>query len=118
MNKGPEINWEALSPFIALTAAACVVLLAGLARSSFMRRNAVPVLTLVGMLFPVLIGSTAVIESVFAMPGIGRLAVEAALSRDYPTILTLNFLAAGVVLLGNLLVDVGYVALDPRTRLG
>ena len=82
-------------------------------------RNALlPVVTLVGMLIPVLVGATAVIESVFAMPGIGRLAVEAALSRDYPTILTLNFLAAGVVLLGNLLADVCYVALDPRTRLG
>ena len=81
-------------------------------------RNALlPVVTLVGLLVPLLIGSTAVIESVFAMPGIGRLVVESALSRDYPTILTLNFLAAGVVLLSNLLVDVCYVALDPRIRL-
>jgi peptide/nickel transport system permease protein len=74
--------------------------------------------TLAGMLVPILVGATAVIESVFAMPGLGRLAVESALSRDYPTILTLNFLAAGVVLLSNLLVDVCYVALDPRIRLG
>jgi peptide/nickel transport system permease protein len=82
-------------------------------------RNALlPVVTLAGMLVPVLVGATAVIESVFAMPGLGRLAVESALSRDYPTILTLNFLAAGVVLLSNLLVDVCYVALDPRIRLG
>ena len=82
-------------------------------------RNALlPVVTRAGMLIPVLVGATAVIESVFAMPGLGRLAVESALSRDYPTILTLNFLAAGVVLLSNLLVDVCYVALDPRIRLG
>ena len=45
--KGPEINWEALSPAVALTAGACVVLLVGLARSSFIRRNVVPVLTLI-----------------------------------------------------------------------
>ena len=45
--KGPHINWEALSPLIALTAGACIVLLAGLARSSFVRRNVVPVLTLI-----------------------------------------------------------------------
>jgi len=47
--KGPEINWEALSPAIALTAAACVVLLVGLARSGFVRRAIVPVLTIIGL---------------------------------------------------------------------
>jgi peptide/nickel transport system permease protein len=72
----------------------------------------------VGMLLPILIGSTAVIESVFAMPGIGRLAVEAALNRDYPTIMTLNFLTAAVVLVATVAVDVSYVLLDPRIRLG
>ena len=76
-----------------------------------------PVVTVLGMLAPILIGGTAVIESVFAMPGIGRLAVEAALNRDYPTIMTLNFLTATVVLAGNILVDVSYVVLDPRIRL-
>ena len=81
-------------------------------------RNALlSVVTVVGMLVPVLIGATAVIESVFAMPGLGRLVVEAAISRDYPTIMTLNFLTAGVVLVGNLLVDVAYGVLDPRIRL-
>ncbi len=81
-------------------------------------RNALlPVVTVVGMLL-ILIGSTAVIESVFAMPGIGRLAVEAALNRDYPTIMTLNFLTAAVVLVATVAVDVSYVLLDPRIRLG
>jgi peptide/nickel transport system permease protein len=81
-------------------------------------RNALlPVVTVVGMLVPVLIGATAVIESVFAMPGIGRLVVEAAIGRDYPTIMTLNFLAAVVVLVSNLLVDVAYAILDPRIQL-
>jgi peptide/nickel transport system permease protein len=81
-------------------------------------RNALlPVVTVVGMLLPILVGATAVIESVFAMPGLGRLVVEAAVNRDYPTILTLNFLTAAVVLLGTLAVDVLYVVLDPRIRL-
>jgi peptide/nickel transport system permease protein len=81
-------------------------------------RNALlPVVTVLGMLAPILIGATAVIESVFAMPGVGRLAVEAALNRDYPTIMTLNFLTAALVLVGNVLVDVSYVVLDPRIRL-
>jgi peptide/nickel transport system permease protein len=52
------------------------------------------------------------------MPGLGRLTVESALSRDYPTILTLNFLAAGIVLLSNLCADLCYAVLDPRIRLG
>lgn len=81
-------------------------------------RNALlPVVTVLGVLAPILIGATAVIESVFAMPGVWRLAVEAALARDYPTIMTLNFLTAALVLLSNVLVDVSYVVLDPRIRL-
>lgn len=81
-------------------------------------RNALlPVVTVVGLLVPLLIGSTAVIESVFAMPGIGRLVVEAALNRDYPTIMTLNLLTAVVVLVSTLVVDVLYAVLDPRIEL-
>ena len=81
-------------------------------------RNALlPVVTVVGMMVPVLIGATAVIESVFAMPGIGRLVVEAALNHDYPTIMTLNFLTAVVVLVSSLVVDVVYGVLDPRIDL-
>jgi peptide/nickel transport system permease protein len=81
-------------------------------------RNALlPVVTVVGLLVPVLIGSTAVIESVFAMPGIGRLVVEAAINRDYPTILTLNLLTAAAVLISTLVVDILYAVLDPRIEL-
>jgi peptide/nickel transport system permease protein len=81
-------------------------------------RNALlPVVTVVGLLVPVLIGSTAVIESVFAMPGIGRLVVEAALNRDYPTIMTLNLLTAVTVLVSTLAVDLLYAVLDPRIEL-
>jgi peptide/nickel transport system permease protein len=81
-------------------------------------RNALlPVVTVVGLLVPLLIGSTAVIESVFAMPGIGRLVVEAALNRDYPTIMTLNLMTAVAVLVSTLAVDVLYAVLDPRIEL-
>ncbi len=81
-------------------------------------RNALlPVVTVVGLLVPVLIGSTAVIESVFAMPGVGRLVVEAALNRDYPTIMTLNLLTAVAVLVSTLVVDLLYAVLDPRIEL-
>jgi peptide/nickel transport system permease protein len=81
-------------------------------------RNALlPVVTVVGLLVPLLIGSTAVIETVFAMPGIGRLVVEAALNRDYPTIMTLNLMTAVVVLASTLVVDALYAVLDPRIEL-
>jgi len=94
----------------------------GLAESRVIFRHALrnallPVITVVGTLVPILIGATAVIESVFAMPGLGRLVVEAAINRDYPTIMTLNFLTAAVVLLSNLCVDVLYGVVDPRIRL-
>ena len=82
-----------------------------------LRNSLLPVVTVIAMLVPVLIGATAVIESVFAMPGIGRLAVEAALSRDSPTIMTLNFLTAAVVLATNLVADVLYGVIDPRVTL-
>jgi peptide/nickel transport system permease protein len=95
----------------------------GLSESAVVLRHALrnallSVVTLAAMLIPVLVGSTAVIESVFAMPGLGRLTVESAFSRDYPTILTLNFLAAGIALVSNLCADVCYAVLDPRIRLG
>ncbi len=85
--------------------------------SHALRNALLPVVTTVGMLLPVLIGATAVIESVFAMPGLGSLVVEAALNRDYPTIMTLNFLTAIVVLASNLAVDLLYMVLDPRVAL-
>jgi peptide/nickel transport system permease protein len=81
-------------------------------------RNALlPVVTVVGLLMPVLVGATAVVESVFAMPGIGRLVVEAALNHDYPTIMTVNLLTAVAVLVSTLAVDLLYGVLDPRIGL-
>ena len=81
-------------------------------------RNALlPLVSTLGMMMPILVGATAVVESVFAMPGVGRLLVEAALNRDYPTIMTLNFLTAVVVLSSALLVDIAYGILDPRIAL-
>src|SRR4029453_16357876 len=81
-------------------------------------RNALlPVVTVVGLLIPVLIGSTPAITPFFPIPGIGRLVVEAALNRDYPTILTLNLLTAAAVLVSTLVVDILYAVLDPRIEL-
>jgi peptide/nickel transport system permease protein len=58
-----------------------------------------------------------IIESIFSWPGLGRLAYEAILARDYPVILTVNFIAAVLVLIGTFVSDILYVIADPRIRL-
>ena len=81
-------------------------------------RNSIrPLVTGIGMLLPGLIGGSVVIETIFAYPGMGRLGYEAVLERDYPTLVALNFVVAALVLLGNLISDLLYAAVDPRVRL-
>jgi peptide/nickel transport system permease protein len=58
-----------------------------------------------------------IVEQIFAWPGIGRLGYEAILARDFPVILTLNFFAACLTLLGTFVSDVLYAVVDPRIRL-
>jgi peptide/nickel transport system permease protein len=81
-----------------------------------LRNAAVPVLTVIGIGLAVLIGGAVVTESVFAIPGLGRLTVEAVLSRDFPVIQALILLFAVGYVFVNLLIDVGYALLDPRIR--
>jgi peptide/nickel transport system permease protein len=78
-------------------------------------KNAIlPVITVVGMSIPRLIGGSIIIESVFAWPGIGRLGYDAVLRRDYPTIMGLTMLTAAFVMFVNLVVDILYSFADPR----
>ena len=82
-------------------------------------RNALmPVITIIGFAIPGLIGGSVILETVFGIPGMGRLFFEAALQRDYNVVM--GILAPGAVLtmLGNLLADIGYAFADPRVRLG
>jgi peptide/nickel transport system permease protein len=80
-------------------------------------RNALmPVITLAGLQFPLLLGGAIITEQIFGWPGMGRLAVEAIFNRDYPTIMGLNMMTAVMVTAGNLLADVGYAIADPRIR--
>ncbi len=80
-------------------------------------RNALmPIITIFGFLIPSLIGGSVIIESIFAWPGIGRLAYQSVLSRDYPTVMTLNTISAVLVLIGNLVADVLYGVVDPRVH--
>ena len=81
-------------------------------------RNALlPFVTMFGLMLPGLIGGSVIIESIFSWPGLGRMAYEAILARDYPVILTINFIAAVLVLVGTFVSDLLYVVVDPRIRL-
>jgi peptide/nickel transport system permease protein len=78
-------------------------------------RNAlIPVVTVVGLSLPTLVGGAVLTETVFAWPGIGRLAVGAVFERDYPVIMGVNLLVSAVVIGANLLTDLAYCLIDPR----
>ncbi len=80
-------------------------------------RNALlPVITLFGLSFPLLLSGSVLVETVFAWPGIGKLAVDAIHGRDYAVVTAVAIIAAIMVVVGNLLADVLYRVVDPRTR--
>jgi peptide/nickel transport system permease protein len=80
-------------------------------------RNAlIPVVTLIGLQAPLLIGGAVIIEQIFVIPGMGQLLIEAVGQRDYPVITGLFFVFGVSVMLINLLVDLSYGLLDPRVR--
>jgi peptide/nickel transport system permease protein len=80
-------------------------------------RNALmPVITILGLSVPGLIGGSVIFESVFAIPGMGKLFYDGVMARDYPLIMGCLVLGAGLTLLGNLLADIGYALADPRVR--
>jgi peptide/nickel transport system permease protein len=76
----------------------------------------IPVITIIGLQFPIFIGGSVVLEQIFCIPGIGRLLVEAISSRDYSIISGINLFMAAIVLLINLAVDIAYAYLDPRVH--
>lgn len=81
-----------------------------------LRNASVPILTIIGTGFALLISGVVVTESVFNIPGIGRLTVDAILARDYPVIQAMILLTSAVYVVINLMIDVAYSLLDPRIR--
>jgi peptide/nickel transport system permease protein len=81
-----------------------------------LKNAAIPIVTVVGIGFALLIGGAVVTESVFAIPGLGRLTVDAILRRDYPVIQGVVLLFSFVYVIVNLLVDLLYIVVDPRVR--
>jgi peptide/nickel transport system permease protein len=81
-----------------------------------LKNSLIPIVTLSGMSLSMIIGGEVFVETVFGIPGIGRLAVQAVSSQDYPYIQAIALVVAAVVLVVNLLVDISYGWLDPRIR--
>lgn len=81
-----------------------------------LRNCAVPIVTVIGIGFALIISGVVVTESVFNLPGIGRLTVDAVLARDYPVIQAVILLASLIYVVINLVIDILYVFLDPRIR--
>ena len=77
---------------------------------------AVPIVTIIGVGVALLLGGVAVTESVFAIPGLGRLVVDAILSRDYPVIQGVLLIFSATYVIVNLMIDLLYVVIDPRIR--
>ncbi len=93
----------------------------GLSADAVLKRHALPnallpVVTIVGLSIPGLIGGSVIFESVFALPGVGRLFYEAVMARDYPMIMAELVQGAVLTLLGNLFADIAYAYVDPRIR--
>jgi len=81
-------------------------------------RNAmIPIVTVFGLLLPSTVSGAPVTESIFAWPGMGRLAVDAAFQRDYPVVMGVTLVVSAMVVVSNLLVDIAYAYLDPRIKL-
>ena len=82
-------------------------------------RNALlPLITILGLALPDLIGGSVIAETIFSIPGMGRLFYEAVMARDYPVVMALVTIGAVLTMLGNLLADIAYAYADPRIRVG
>jgi peptide/nickel transport system permease protein len=75
-----------------------------------------PIITLLGLSFPSLIGGSIIIETIFAWPGMGRKGFEAAINYDYPLVMGIAIMGAVLTVAGNLLADIAYAVVDPRVR--
>jgi len=81
-----------------------------------LRNSLLPLITLLGLSIPGLISGSVIIESIFAIPGMGRLFFESVMSRDYPVIMGILTIGAILTMIGNLLADISYAYADPRIR--
>lgn len=94
----------------------------GLSESNVIFRHALknallPIVTILGLSIPALIGGSVIFETIFAIPGMGQLFYASTMSRDYPTIMGILVIGAVLTLMGNLIADISYALVDPRIRI-
>ena len=82
-----------------------------------LKNAAIPVVTLIGLMLPVLVGGSVIMEEMFGLPGVGRYMLESIGRRDYIVLAGCTISLATAVILANLLIDVSYAWLDPRVRM-
>ena len=87
-------------------------------RKHALRNALLPVITILGLSVPGLIGGSVIFESIFSIPGMGQLFYMSVMARDYPTIMGILVIGAFLTLIGNLLADILYAMADPRIRIG
>ncbi len=83
-----------------------------------LRNAAIPLVTVVGLEFGVLLGGAVITETVFSWPGVGRFAIDSIFARDYPIVQGIVLMLSSIFVVINLLVDILYTYLDPRIREG
>ncbi len=83
-----------------------------------LRNGLLPLITILGLSLPDLIGGSVIAETIFSVPGMGRLFYDAVMARDYPVVMALVTIGAILTMLGNLLADLAYAYADPRIRVG
>lgn len=94
----------------------------GLKQSTVLRRHAfrnamIPLVTVVGVQFPAVLGGAVVFEQIFSLPGAGAYLIDGILNRDFPVVQAVNVWIAAIVIIVNLLVDLSYALIDPRIRI-
>lgn len=82
-----------------------------------LRNSLLPIITIIGLSIPALIGGSVIFESIFSLPGMGQLFYQSVMMRDYPTIMGILVIGAFLTLIGNLIADLLYMIVDPRVRL-
>jgi peptide/nickel transport system permease protein len=87
-------------------------------RKHALRNALLPVITILGLSVPGLIGGSVIFESIFGIPGMGQLFYQGVMARDYPVIMGILVIGAFLTLVGNLLADISYAVADPRIRIG
>ena len=80
------------------------------------RNTLIPIVTTIGMILPALVGGSVIIENIFVLPGLGRVALDALRDRDYPVVSGINLVMSALVMINILIIDISYAWLDPRIR--